>query len=676
MGALVYFETHIELRFSFLLELCAITFLLLAIEWRKIVFRSLLLAICAFFAGASSAAWQTLRQYPMPALPSHAAFVTGRVEEFSQAALQEKISNQHFILSNAVFETPVDMGMLPLQRTLKIKMRPDDNTPVKTGDIIRIRVMVHAPSSSSWPLGQDFQRDAWFSGTAGSGYALGPVEYVEHSQKLQGWQQLRDIISQKIERDLSGQKGAIASTLLVGETHNINQKTRQDFAASGLAHLLAVAGLHLGIVMATVVMMVRFLCARSEYITLYWPSREISVLIGFVVGVGYVVLTGCHLPSVRALGMAAFITMALLMRRHVMPMRSLAFVALLILLISPVSVLSISFQMSFAAVMALIAGYDALKEPLKKIRDAEQSFFRYLFRHGVLLLLTSLLAGLATLPISMYYFGAFQPWFVIANLVAVPIAALWIMPVGILALVLMPFHLEYFPLMIMGWGISGVQYLAYIVSSLPMAHQPVSVMPGWGLFIYFLGLCWLCVWRGQQRLWGILPILIGSVSFLFVTLPDILISSDGGLIAVNEKSQLLVSEHNSLENPVLKDWVQVFAKPVATLSQNCTDGVCHITRAQQRVLIVLYKKGRDDFSPSAEECLKEQIIVSAVPIEGKCHNARVIDRFSVWREGAFAIYVNKDKSRILSDRTYRGAHSWIPQPGFKGVPNLPLALSE
>lgn len=223
--------------------------------------------------------------------------------------------------------------------------------------------MLRAPSPPSFPGGRDLQREAWFSGAAGSGYALGMLTPL-NSRSSSRLEALRENIAARIEATLPGQTGAIAATLLAGETGRIDATTRQDFSASGLAHLLAVAGLHLGLVMAAVAVSVRALLTASERLALYWPCREIAALVGLAVGSSYVLLTGAHLPSVRALGMAVLVTLALLTGRRVLSMRSLAVIALAILLVSPVAVLDVSFQMSFAAVMGLIDRLSRARMPL------------------------------------------------------------------------------------------------------------------------------------------------------------------------------------------------------------------------------------------------------------------------------------------------------------------------
>lgn len=644
--------------------------------WQRLFPRLLGFALLAAATGFGDLAFQARMQPPMPALPTHATVLTGRVQslEILPPRNDDEDDGHRVTLTGAVFETPVDAGMAPLRRMLHIRLRDDDDLLPEPGSTIRLRTMLRAPPPPSWPGGRDLQREAWFSGLAGSGYALGPAS-LSGAPSRQSWlESLRETVALRASAALSDQTAAIAATLLAGEAGSIDQHTRETFSASGLAHLLAVAGLHLGLVMAAVIVTLRCGLAAIEYVALRWPCRQIAAVSGLLAGMGYVMLTGAHLPSLRALGMASIVTLAIVTGRRVLSMRSLSIVALLILLVSPVSVVDVSFQMSFAAVMGLIAGYGALREPLMRLRG-EGEWYHVVASHCAALVLTSLLAGLATLPVSMAHFGALQPWFVLANLVAVPLAAVWIMPVGLLALVAMPFHAEAPFLKLMGMGIRIVQILAERVAAFPMAHQPVPAMPGWGLLLVMLGLCFLCLWKGRVCLAGLLPIAVGVAAIWLALKPDILVSPDAGLIAVRSQGALLVGPHSSLQRRTLEDWQQALALPTAPLPSDCLSGPCRITLGARTVLLRVRDASDGTILPTAEQCEGVNLFISASPARKGCPDVPSIDRFSVWRDGGYSVFAGRNLA-VISDRSWRGNRLWVPPVGWHGMPNLPLALSE
>ncbi|WP_249110096.1 ComEC/Rec2 family competence protein [Neokomagataea anthophila] len=625
--------------------------------------------------GCADAVWEAHRQPGMPALPSRAVTVTGRVQ--SVDILPERDAQTGMVrrlrIADAVFDTPSDVGMMPLRRVLTLRLRAGDDTPVSSGQRVSVRALLRQPQRPAWPGGRDMQREAWFSGVAGSGYALGDVT-VDGTAHGAWLQRMREAIAEQFYAVLPDQEGAIAATVMVGEATRLSAKTRQDFSVSGLAHLLAVAGLHLGLVMGSVTIIIRALLPFSERAALCWPCKEIAIIGGFVLGAVYVVLTGAHLPSVRSLGMAGLFVVALLSGRRVMSMRSLSVIAMGILVVAPSAVLDVSFQMSFAAVMGLIAGYEGLRGPLLKLRG-EGQFWRGVLVHVVMLAMTSLLAGLATLPVSMVHFGAFQPWFVVANMVAVPLMAAWVMPMGILSILFIPIHLATWPMRCMGWGLAGIQWLAERVAQWPWAHVSVPAMPTWALCFVMLGLSVVCLWRGAARWGGVIPLVIG-LSSLCVAKPLLLVAPDAGVMAVRIGSVVQTGPVSGLDRSVVADWVQALALPVQALPEACQAGLCRVTVGGHVFLLRTKDRADGYVLPSSEMCRDVVLFVSASPARGACPGVTRIDRFSVWRDGAFAVYPAADGLRVVSGRMAQGARLWVPPPGWHGVPTLPLAAAE
>ncbi|WP_346344357.1 ComEC/Rec2 family competence protein [Gluconobacter wancherniae] len=677
LGAVLFFSLRVELCAAWGAMVAASGVVLLWAGWYRGWCRLVGFGLLVLGLGFALAALQTRRQPLMPALPTRAIILTGRVLAIENLPPRQDDDEpaRRLTLADVTFDTTLDAGMRPLKRFLHVRLKAGDPLSPLPGSYVSVRALLKPPAPPALPGGRDMQRESWFSGNAGNGYALGYVTLEADAAHTPFLEQLREAVARRIERVIPGQTGAIAATLLAGEGSGINRQTRKAFSASGLAHLLAVAGLHLGLVMAAVIVSIRAILVLSEKAALYWPCREISALAGLVAGGGYVLLTGAHLPSVRAFGMACIVTLALLTGRSTLSMRALSMVALLVLVVSPSSVGDVSFQMSFAAVMGLIAGYEVLREPLIRLRG-EGGWQRVTCSHLVALALTSLLAGLATLPVSMAHFGAFQPWFVLANLIAVPLAAIWIMPAGLISILLMPFHAEALPLRIMGKGVQIVQILADKVAAFPMAHHDVPSMPGWGLLAFMLGLAILCLWVGRGRLAGLPLIALAVVSIWFQSRPVLLLSPDAGLIAVVDRGVLKMGPHSSLENIVLDDWQQDLALPVEALPSACNAGLCRVRVQGHTFLLRPHDPTDGETLPTPEDCKEIELFVSASPARRGCPGVPTLDRFSAWRDGAWAVYLSRGKISLVSDRSWRGSRTWVPAIGSHGMPNLPLARSE
>jgi len=185
-------------------------------------------------------------------------------------------------------------------------LKKGDDQVLEAGDTVRLRALVRPPTAPAYPGARDLQRDAWFSGQGGSGYALGPVERLAGTAAdgaLRGVQRLRGTIARHLAAVVPGPSGAVATTLLTGITTGIPPPDHDAFRASGLAHLLAVAGLHIGIVMGWTLAFARTAFAVSEHASLRWPTKQLAALAALVAGGGYMVLTGMHVPIMRSFSM-------------------------------------------------------------------------------------------------------------------------------------------------------------------------------------------------------------------------------------------------------------------------------------------------------------------------------------------------------------------------------------
>ncbi|NHO32415.1 ComEC/Rec2 family competence protein [Acetobacter fallax] len=675
------------------------------------------------------AAWsEGHRAAQMPELPRRGVILTGRVLSVDQLPSRATgdPGSRRVTLGDVRFDTWLDAGMAPLRRSLKIRLRNDDDLVFGPGDRLQVRALLSAPPFPVMPGTRDMQREAWFGGLAGTGRALGragfaPVENTvpadqagaapegsavsaegdagepaagETGRGRNGaagrmfLERLREGVADRVMSVLPGTDGAIGATLLAGQSAAIPASDRDAFAASGLSHLLAVAGLHLGIVVGLIVAVTRYGLVSVEWAALRWPCKEISALAGLLGGAIYVVLTGLHLPALRSLAMAALVVLALVTGRRAASMRGLAVAAALLLLTGPSVLLDVPFQMSFAAVMGLIAGYEVLRRPLMRLYG-EGGLRQRLFVHIVMLALTSLLAGVATLPVSMAHFGEIQPFFVVANLMAVPLTALWVMPAGLLGLLLMPFHLDALMFVPMGWGIHAIVWSAREVASWPAARIAVPLTPGWGLATFLLGLCWLCLWTRRWRLLGLAPVLVGFLSPFLTPLPDLVVAPDGGLVAVRDGGRLLIvgrSRDAWFERDALS---RAFARPLADLPAgggtadgevSCREegapGVCVISRGDWSVLLRAEDHSDGDVRLPDNVCAGMDLFVTVSPARRSCPGVRTLDRFTVWREGAQAVWLRSGGIRVVSDRSWSGQRLWVMRPGGHGVPNLPLAQEE
>jgi competence protein ComEC len=653
--------------------------------------------------GFASAQYATARLPPMEAdLPAQAMIVTGTVRAVEILSYARRITLSEVELSEdagsrargsrepgglAPNGQTADAPIVPgrrLARTARFRLKTGDETPVATGDTVRVRAMSRPPLPPALPGGWDIQRDAFFAGLGSSGWALGPIDVTSRgapdglTSRLQ-W--LRETIAGRVTAVIPGAAGAVSATLLTGASRSIPEADHAAFRQSGLAHLLAVAGLHIGIVMALALGVARTLLALSERASLFWPAKQIAAVLALIVGGFYMVLTGAHVPIVRSFAMACLFTLAILAGRQPVSVRGLGLAGIALMLIAPYEVPGVSFQMSFSAVLALISGYETLRPWLRRLSGKGPS--RKMLSYAAALALTSTLAGTASLPYGAYHFGHVQIYYILSNIVAVPVTALWVMPAGMIALLLMPFGLEWLALIPMGWGATVIIAIAHFTAALPDATVAVPHMPEWGLAVLSVGLAWLGLWRSWIRFLGVAAIVAGIVSPALDRPPDIMLSPDAGLIGFRTDQGLLLQQVRGGSNFVRDAWfTRWHVSDAAPLPASGTDASSTLTCQPDRCLF----RPRDEDAaallvrgPSRPStCDGVAVIVSAEPARSVCAwpSPQAVDRFTVWKDGAVAIWLEPHGARVLTDREARGDRPWVPHPPKprpRPVSNLPIA---
>jgi competence protein ComEC len=293
----------------------------------------------------------------------------------------------------------------------------------------------------------------------------------------------------------------------------------------------------------------------------------------------------------------------------------------------------------------------------------------------VALALTSALAGTFSAPYGAYHFGHIQIYYVIANMLAVPLTAMWVMPAGLISILLMPVHLEALALVPMGWGIAAVTWIGGTVSSWPEAVLAVPHIPAWGLAALSLGLAWVGLWRTRIRYAGVVAVAVGLVSPLLSTPPDILVSAEARLIGVRTDDGVFVQKISGASAFTLDAWLQYWAAreasalPAQTDAISCDDGGCTLRKHDRTARILR----------GGETC-DADIVISAEPLQSCPRDVLKIDRFSVWREGAYAVWLGTDGVRAVSDLSLRGDRPWVLGPPVRNAapkgPALPQAQAE
>lgn len=554
-----------------------------------------------------------------------------------------------------------------------------------------VLAVLRPPPGPSEPGAFDFARRAYFERLGAVGYAVGPVriESGQLEKRAVGeswrnfWNGLRRGISDRVQAALPGEEGAVAAALLTGERGAIPENVIQDMRDSGLAHLLAISGLHVGLVALTVFGVLRGLLSLLPRIALYHPIKKWAAVAALLSAFGYLFLAGATVPTQRAFLMIAVALLAVLLDRTPFSLRLVALAAAVVLLIAPESVLGASFQMSFAAVTVMIAAFELLQARRQRRDGVEDSWLlprgpvRRVLLYLFLVAFSSVLAIVATGGFAIFNFNRFACYGLIANLVAVPATALWVMPLGLISLLLMPLGLEGLGLHPMSWGISLILDTAAWVAALPGAVLLLPAMPAWGMAALVAGGLWLCLWSRIWRLAGLPLVVLGFASVLLAPVrPDILINEDGSLVALRdtESGVLLLSQDRS-DRFSAELWLRRDGAAEAGLFPRSGAGArgglacdalgCFYRKAGHAAAVLHDNRGLP------EDCARADLVVSRSPIRTHCRGPdgrprATIDRFDLWREGPHAVWLSEDGIEIVSVQERRGRRPWVRyREGFR-----------
>jgi len=552
---------------------------------------------------------------------------------------------------------------------------------LRAGDRIRVKAQLAPPAGPVLPGGYDFARGVYFQRLGGIGYALSRAELLAPGETgslgIDGHiAQLRQAIGARIVAVLSGQTGAIANALITGERGGISEATNTAFRDSGLYHMLSISGLHMAIMGGAAFVAVRFLLALVPSIALRYPIKKWAAAAAILGTLGYLAISGGAFATVRSAVTIIVMLIAVLLDRPALAMRNVALSALLILLAWPESLNDVGFQMSFAAVVALVACYEAFRRwrtgrpPWWPERGAGLGATVGLFFVGILA--STVIASVAVAPFGLYYFHKSQQLALIANLIATPLCNVVVMPAALAALVLMPFGLEAGPLAIMGLGVDLTVRCAEWVASLPGAVSRLAAIPFAAFAAMVAGGLWLALWQGRPRLLGLVAVAAGVAAVPFGERPDILIWRDGRLVAVRAADGRLAALPAPQATFDLARWLEhdgdartprELLAGAPAFPFRCDAAGC--VASSKGALIAVPR----DPAALADDCARADVLLLSVPAPRGCHGpAAVVDMFAVRARGAHALYLTPPTAqarpvvRVETVAAWRGARPWARLP--------------
>jgi competence protein ComEC len=547
--------------------------LLLALRFVAVAYRPVVLAVVIALIGAGLAKYRT-EDVAAPALGfRYYGAIEGRVVNIDKSA------------SDAVRLTldKVVLDRMSPERTpgrIRVSVHGDQVlTDYHPGEVLVMTGHLSPPAGPAEPGGFDFQRHAWFLGLGAVGYTRNPVLRLakpDGPDLAMRIFTIRMAISGAVQDAIPGEAGAFAAALMTGDRSGMGQDSLAALRASNLAHLLAISGLHMGLLTGFVFAVIRHGLALVPWIALRWPTKKIAAVAALIVGAVYLALSGGNVATERSFIMVAVMLVAVLLGRRALTLRGVAIAAIIVLVWQPEALTGPGFQMSFSATVALVAVFRAM-------RGVDLYRLPRWTRPVLSVFLSSLIAGLATAPYAAAHFNMVSHYGLIANLVSVPLMGVLVMPAAVLAACLAPLGLEWIGFALMEPGLRWILFVAETAAAQPNAISHVIAPPGAVLPLLTLALLWLILCQGRMRLAGLAIAALPFVIWQQGTRPALLIADDGALMG------LMGTEGRILSKPtggsfVAGIWLENDGAPIAQDIAAAREGLARDGRIVTAVL--------------------------------------------------------------------------------------------
>lgn len=386
----------------------------------------------------------------------------------------------------------------------------------------------------------DFGLRSYFEGLGAVGFASDEATVIS-TESIGFIAHIRHQLNMALRQQMKPLTGSVACALITGDRSGIPDKIRQQFADSGIAHILAISGLHLSIIAGLVFLLVRRGFCLFPKLALNMQIKKWAAAISILFTFGYLLLCSGATPAMRAFYMTSFVMLAVIIDRTALTLRNVALAAMFILVLWPEVLFNPSFQMSFAAVTALIAGYERYRGSISIFTLSQYKLPKGV-NYAAGIILTTLIASVATAPYTIFTFNRFAIHAIEANLIAIPLTTFWIMPAALISVLTLPLGLADYPLLVFGWGIDILIEIADTVSSWPAAVVLVPQMSGWLIGFVTLGCLWTVIWKTPWRWLGMVPVAACTLIMMTVKTPDVFISKQAGVVALRDSDTLWLND--------------------------------------------------------------------------------------------------------------------------------------
>lgn len=515
---------------------------------------------------------------------------------------------------------------------------------LEIADRVEFYAVLSKPPSKITPNSYDFARYAYFEQIGAVGFS---TTYPKIIGKEYGIFDFINIIRSRIARDIINhmgiERGSITTSLMIGEYSAISKTLLENIRISGLAHILSVSGLHLAMISSLIFIVARYFLLIFRTIALNYNVKKIAACIAIFITFIYLLLTGSYVAAIRSFIMTSTFLIAIVIDRENTNLRSVCFAGLIILMIYPEMIIHPSFQMSFAAVLALVSVFNLLVKNGFTISN-QHPLYKIVF-FIISSALTSIIAGIATAPFISYHFQQFSQYSVLANMLVVPIISFYVMPLIVLGIFL--YLTPIFPLILklLGYGIDYFIAIANWTASLPNSADVTIALPSYCLTLIVIGSLWFLLWQEKWRYYGIIMIIAGLLMSFHKNYPDLFLTSDPNIFVLldNQKRPVLSKKIRSeIKNQVIshfygKEKLLTLDNYIyRELNYSCDNQKCLYTKESKKIVFD-YKHYDHYYDCDIADII---ILMNNVKDVSKCRE-KVISLEDLKKNGSTLIYLNK-----------------------------------
>jgi competence protein ComEC len=572
---------------------------------------------------------------------------------------------------------PTYIRGLPASRLPKrVRVTVKEDAVLGPGTPVRFTALLNPPPAPAAPGAFDFARSAYFAGIGGSGLALKPPTVTDLPPPPWRLGLQLDInrfrwgLTRKIIDAMGQPAGGIAAAMITGHDYSIAQDATNEMRSAGISHILSISGVHMAIVGGFVFFTVRLLIACWPWLALRVNGKKWAAAAGLASVLLYLVVSGWPPPAQRSAVTASVAFGAILLDRRAISLRGLGLSALIVLLIQPEAVVEPGFQMSYAATAALVALAEVWPHPRPAINTPWA--LRVLQKAKDWLVVgvaVGLVAGLATAPFAIQHFNRVSIYGLPANLLLEPLSSLVIMPALALGAVLQAFGAGGWLLAVAGWGIDRMLALAHAAANAPGAMVTVPSAPNVALAIAFVGILWLCLWRGPLRVIG-LPLALAVSLWPRPPAPDAWIApgaANAAILAAGHPVALRPGAGQFATQLWMRRWgfePPMGADPAHDRFYDCDRRSCTPTPAAP-VRLALWAGRQPPKAPAfARLCASAEVLVLRSPMgPGQaCPSATVFTQEDFDRGGSVELWRQGQAWRLRWAATERGVRPWTLGP--------------